>query len=712
MRLRFIFFSMFVLLSMLVASVGAYARVVEPPVPPGKNGDYEITERFATSSPIASEVNSPNPSASAPDGTINSKVPDLAPRIDGLVSEGEWSDAANYSIPQGTLYVLNDLTALYVLVDLASETDQNAPGSLTLTFDINNNVTIDNGVDVKLGYAIGDDEACLNKYASPNIWTSCQPTGSIFRTGWGSTTTSAVPHRFYEIAVSLAEISPSTALYPRPDLPDIPPTLHMGIQIASSLSASTSLFPPNHQTDFSQLLTVTLGQTGIKLLILGHTDDISALRVLDVHKDLTGMPSYLLDWVVVAQLNQSIGYDDPERIKKAIATYETNWNIDYALLVGDANQFPMRYTITDHECDQHRAHWGYYSADLYYADLYEADQSTFEDWDANDDHYYGELHGEQLTGVVNFDYVDLVPDIAVGRVPASDTAEVTTYVNKVINYEFNAYESEWHKKALMIATTDWGTAAEACSTKEYIRKSLLIPEGYVVGELYQDGNPCLETYPPTQANINYYLNLGVGFVNYIGHGNRWGWAIPGFGYTDDNLALLTNQNMLPIAVAAACDTARYTTQPPYDAYTDVNGVEHIGSTAGETFPTKPIQPSPIQANHNLDAFVEEMLVNRSTGAVGYIGCVTGAQPASKDLDKTFFELLNYNQNTLGGMWKYMVILYYQLHPDPGYIEFADWYVVATFHQPWKFHLFGDPSLRIDGVPRLLYLPLYLPLVMR
>ena len=707
MRLRYIFLSMFVWLSVLIASAGAYAQVADPPAAPGK---YVIPERLQTSASSTSEVNTPNPSAYAPDGTINSKVPDLAPRIDGLISEGEWNNAPEYSIPQGTLHVHNDLTALYVLVDLTSETDQNAPGSLTLTFDTNNNAAFDNGVDVKLGYAIGDDEACLNKYDSPNIWMNCHSTSSIFKTGWGSTTVSAVPHRFYELAVSLAEISPSTVLYHQPDLPDIPPAIHMGIQIASSLPASASHLPTNHQTDFSQLLKVVLDQTEIKLLILGHTDDISALKALDVHKDLTGMPSYLLDWVVAAQLNQSIGYDDPERIKKAIATYEKNWNIDYALLVGDSNRFPMRYTITDRpDQDNDRADWAFYSADIYYADLYEADQSTFEDWDANDDHYFGELHGERLTGVVNVDQVNLTPDIAVGRVPASDTAEVITYVNKVINYEFNAYESEWHKKALMIATTDWVT--DACSRKEYIRQNLLIPNEYVVGELYQEGNPCLAVNPPSSSNINNILNAGVGFMNYYGHGLVTKLAIPGDYYEDSDLDGLTNQNMLPIVVAVACLSGRYTTEAPYQPYTDVNGVDHTGTLAGETFLIKPVQPAPIQSYLDV-AFAESMLVKRSTGAVGYLGFVTGAQPVASDLDKAFFESLNFNHNTLGGMWRFMVDSYQQWHPDPGSIGSADWYIVATFHQPWKFHLFGDPSLRIDGVPPIPIKPLYLPLVRR
>ena len=644
--------------------------------------------------------------AAGPGETINSHVPELAPRIDGLVSDGEWRGAAAYNLPEGTVYVLNDPTALYMLVDLATGTKQDAPDSLALTFDINNNATIDRGVDVKLGYAAGDGEACLYAYAGPEFWTGCQRTGSIFQTGWGSTPAVAMPHRFFEIAVSLAEISPSAAQIPRPELPEIPTSLHMGVQIASSPAGSRGLFPANHQADFSQLLTVNLGQTLIKLLILGHPDDFNALKVLDAHKDRTGMPSYMLDWVFVCQLYQSFGYDDPERIKKAIVAYEQSWNIQYVMLVGDSNRFPMRYTITDRpDSENGRAEWAFYSGDIYYADLYEADNVTFEDWDANDDHYFGELHGERLTGVVNFDQVSLTPDIAVGRVPASDTAEVTTYVNKVINYEYTAYNSAWHKQALMVATTDWVGAGFACGTKEYIRNNLLIPEGYVVGELYQTGNSCLAVNPPSSDNINNILNnVGVGFMNYMGHGLVTKLAIPGDYYEDPDLAYLTNQNRLPIVVAIACLTGRYTTEAPYQPYVDVYGAYHNGTLAGETFLNKPPQPSPIQTYLD-EAFAEMMLVKRSTGAVGYLGFVTGAQPVAGDLDKAFFELLVYHPNTLGDMWIYMVYRYYQWHPDPGSLGAADWGVVATFAQPWKFHLFGDPSLRIDGVPSRVYVPL-------
>ena len=89
--------------------------------------------------------------------------------------------------------------------------------------------------------------------------------------------------------------------------------------------------------------------------------------------------------------------------------------------------------------------------------------------------------------------------------------------------------------------------------------------------------------------------------------------------------------------------------------------------------------------------------------MGYIGCVTGSQPAGLDLDKSFFDAYSHTYagtRTLGNMWRYMVMRYYQINIPPATINPPDWTKLAQVHQPWKFHLFGDPSLRVDGVSRI------------
>lgn len=288
------------------------------------------------------------------------------------------------------------------------------------------------------------------------------------------------------------------------------------------------------------------------------------------------------------------------------------------------------------------------------------------------------------------DDVDLRPDISVGRIPASTSSEVERYIQKVIDYEQGHFQPSWFKKALLIATTDW--LPDACKTQEEIAQEYLT--GMTIHRLYASGNPCRNTSIPNANAINNRLNNGVGFVSYIGHGYRTGWS---GCYDVSNLSTLTNSNKLPIVFASACGTSEFATQPPYDRYTDINGTDHQGTNNGEVFHSTPPQPASIQTIRNPESLGESMTVKYKTGAVGYVGCVTGAQPWSRDLNKYFFEAYRYGHETLGGMWNYMVQRYYENHVLPETISNPDWTKVAEFHQPWKFLLFGDPSLRVGGI---------------
>jgi len=141
----------------------------------------------------------------------------------------------------------------------------------------------------------------------------------------------------------------------------------------------------------------------------------------------------------------------------------------------------------------------------------------------------------------------------------------------------------------------------------------------------------------------------------------------------------------------------FSTSPPYGAYTDIHGVEHTGTNNGEVFTSPPAQPACLQTLNNVDGMGEMMVAQLKSGAVGYVGAVTGAQGWGLDLNQFFFESLGHDQKTLGDMWNYMVDRFYQVFQFPAEITTPEWTWVAEFHQPWKYMLFGDPSLRVDGV---------------
>jgi len=199
---------------------------------------------------------------------------------------------------------------------------------------------------------------------------------------------------------------------------------------------------------------------------------------------------------------QGQGRDEPERIKLAIADFVGNSNVRYVMLVGDSDTFPVRYTMTD------RGHGprpdgtayppaynrAFYPTDLYYADLYEADASTFETWDANADGLYGELRGETIAGTLNVDQVDMDPDVAVSRVPASTVAEVAAYVDKVISFELSAYQSQWLNDIVLTADADWFNGA-SCTKKNDIATAYL--SAFTIHRLYPAAAPCSA---PAQPN--------------------------------------------------------------------------------------------------------------------------------------------------------------------------------------------------------------------
>ncbi|MBU1735345.1 MAG: hypothetical protein KJ692_08925 [Verrucomicrobia bacterium] len=424
----------------------------------------------------------------------------------------------------------------------------------------------------------------------------------------------------------------------------------------------------------------------IDLLIITPGEFKASLAPLVSHKNNTGIATELIDLDAVYKLYS--GKDEAEKIKKCLVAYRNNNGIRFAMLVGDSDKFPVRYTKTDRK-DAKAFDTAFYASDLYYADLFEPN-GVMDNWDKNNNGYYGELRGESGTGTLNVDDVDLRPDIAVGRIPASTSAEVKKYVNKVITYETTSYQPAWFKKTLLIATTDW--LNDACKTQEEIATKSFTD--FSNQKLYSSGNPCGNVTAPSAGKINELMNNGVGFISYIGHGSRTTWH---GCYGVNDISGLTNAAKLPIIIASACGTSEFATQAPYDGYTDINGANHNGTNGGEVFAVTPPQPACIQALQNPESIGEALTVKYDTGAIGYIGCVTGAQPWSRDLNKFFFEAYRYGHEFLGGMWSYMIQKFYETHVLPTVIATPDWTKVAEFHQPWKFILFGDPSLRIGGI---------------
>ncbi|MBU7004601.1 MAG: hypothetical protein HXS50_03480, partial [Theionarchaea archaeon] len=179
---------------------------------------------------------------------------------------------------------------------------------------------------------------------------------------------------------------------------------------------------------------------------------------------------------------------------------------------------------------------------------------------------------------------------------------------------------------------------------------------------------------------------------------------------------LDNADRLPIVYAGACNTAQFHFS---GKYLDVDGNEFdpsvecpacCGWTENRCWPKNPSateapEPGPLQRNatknYDVDSMAEFFLVRWDVGAIGYIGCYTGSQPAEFMIDKFFHEayLLSSKPAILGDLWNRALEEFITNDYFISSVSTSSWGPQAFFHHAQKIQLYGDPSLRVGGVSR-------------
>ena len=162
-----------------------------------------------------------------------------------------------------------------------------------------------------------------------------------------------------------------------------------------------------------------------------------------------------------------------------------------------------------------------------------------------------------------------VPHMAIGRFPVQTVAELTTMVNKTIAYETTpASDHGWFNSALLVADDDqssFDTQSDALAEE-------LKVNGYSVHDLHMKDND----------NIRYEIvsaiNQGVGFLNYIGHGNERVWGDE-FVFHIDDVRMLKNADRLPIFTTFTCSNGAFA-QPGVDSLAEaLLRADHGGAVA-------------------------------------------------------------------------------------------------------------------------------------
>jgi hypothetical protein len=241
---------------------------------------------------------------------------------------------------------------------------------------------------------------------------------------------------------------------------------------------------------------------------------------------------------------------------------------------------------------------------------------------------------------------DTYPDIMVGRFSAESEAQLTTQVQRTIDYEMMpAALQEWFWRGTGVASNQ-GPGDDNEMDDEHIDNIRLQLLEYGYTEVDQIYDPTATAQQVTDA-----LNAGRGIINYCGHGWYGGWSSSDF--SSEHVNALVNINMLPFITSVACNTGEF------DSYTCFG-----------------------------EAWLRATESGQPTGGIGFYGSTIGQYwDEPMEAQDEFNILLTTEAYRCYGTLCYA-----------GSCSMMDDYGATGVDMFMTWHVFGDPSVQVVGVP--------------
>ncbi len=405
-------------------------------------------------------------------------------------------------------------------------------------------------------------------------------------------------------------------------------------------------------------------------IILGPTEFALNLQDLAAHKTMTGLKARFvsLDDIYNGAIFTAQGRDPQEKIKYFIKDAIENWGIKYVVLGGDIDKVPVReIQIYDGEDDDGTSYMDgrWVPADSYYGDIYDSSKA-FSSWDTNNNGVFGEWNGGYWDGMT--DDVDIYEDVYVGRLPASNSYELSILVNKIKTYENNT-DWSWFFNAGLAGVDTWVNDGTGVAESEYgldQTGAVLAQKNFVLHKMYATQG----TLSPNA--INSAVNSGLGVMALSGHGGYdvWGDEYTLY-YSNDYMNGLSNGVKLPMGTQSACDTG---------GFDDENGAYFpyppgwVGDSMSEKFLL-------VDGGGYISDIGSARLAYGMYGT-GWAGCCSGYY------ERMYYKAFVDGQGTPGRMYStgrnsYMA--------DMGIDQVIDYKHVM------EYNLMGDPSVAIGGV---------------
>jgi hypothetical protein len=268
-------------------------------------------------------------------------------------------------------------------------------------------------------------------------------------------------------------------------------------------------------------------------------------------KTKKGVPSAIV--TLDSILANYSGRDDAEKLRNFLIQAYGEGTV-WVLLGGDEDVVPVRYAYPTNTSTPPS------TTDRQICDLYFSDVDG--EWDLDNDDVWGEPQ---------HDNPDIYPDLFVGRVPCSDTAEAGAFVQKLLSYEKNPGngQSDYLMRALWMSSdqmADWDAGTG--------QHNLVAP--YIPSNFYQDLTTLIESptgdaenpVGPNGETCVEVMNQGWGIIGVLAHGKAngfvaksnftngspksWVLTVPGAEDGHGHMPLLENQDKYGIMYSISC----------------------------------------------------------------------------------------------------------------------------------------------------------------
>ena len=280
----------------------------------------------------------------------------------------------------------------------------------------------------------------------------------------------------------------------------------------------------------------------------------------------------------------SIG-NNQEALKSYIEEYYHSHNLTYVLFVGDHQHIPA-----------------YIDASL----------------SGYSDNYYGYIEGD-----------DSYPEVFVGRFSAENQNQVTTQVNRVIQYEQNPVISETYSNSVGVGSSE-GPGDDGEYDYQHLRniRSGLLDYTYTFGYELYDGSQGGEDAEgnPNASDLHVLLQEGLGLINYTGHGSSFSCSSSGYNSSDVNQ--LTNTDVHPFFWSVACVNGDFSGGTCFaetwlrathnDTGEPTGAIATLMSTINQSW------APPMEGQDHMNLILTEMSENsqsRSFGGISMNGCM-------------------------------------------------------------------------------------------